>query len=126
MRTNELRKAVIEDLEQVKAEYGIKEIYYKEADEHKVYPHLVINFRPVDTSDFFRSDYIVDVDVYSKDEFLTLDISDAVEEVFCNNNDPRETILPTFFLQTKQPVDDPDKSIHHVVVRMQSQLYKNE
>lgn len=126
MRTNDLREVVRDRLETIKPRFGINNIYYKEAEKDALYPHLVFSYAGDDISDFFRKDYIVDIDVWTKDQMLTTNIADEIEDLFCNFNNPKESILPTFFLQTKQFIDDPDKTICHEVVRLQCQLYDNE
>lgn len=123
MRTNDLRKAIRERLETIKEEYEIQEIYFDLADDDALFPHLVVDFSGDDLSDFNRKDYTIDVDIYTKNMVLLFDISDAIEDLFCNFNDPSETILPTFFLVSKIFVDDEDKTIKHGVVRMEAQLY---
>lgn len=126
MRTNELRRAVIEKLEVLKPKYGIKEIYFERANDGALFPHLVVTFSGDNISDFYRKDYTVDVDVYTKKQADAIDIGDDIEDIFCNLNSPNDDILPTFFMQAKIFLDDSDKTIVHEVLRMQCQLYDNE
>lgn len=127
MRTNDLRKLIVEKLTAIKTEYNLKEVYFFEADDKKMYPHLVVNLGGVDIGDFFRKDYTVEIDIYTRNNpKLSANVGDAIEDIFCNSNAPNETILPTFFLQTRLKVDDQDKDITHEVIRLQCQLYDNK
>lgn len=125
MRTNDLRELIQIKLENIKAEYGIFDIFYQHAKPDAMYPHIVFDIDDIDMLDFYRKDYLVDIDIYTKNTVLLLDISDAVENIFIFSNDPQNRILPTFFMEHKKEVEDSDKSIKHMNLRMQVQLYDN-
>lgn len=126
MRTNDLRKAVKAIIKPLMPTYGVKNIYFRRAKRNAIYPHIVITMPTTDLSDFFRKDYVVDIDIYTRDEDLALNIADDIEDVFNNLNAPEDSILPTFFVQTKIQVEDQDETITHEVVRLQCQLYDNK
>lgn len=123
-RTNYLRKVIQADLESLMTTYSIRAVYYDIVPEDAMYPHIVWDITAVNTGDFFRKDYTVDISIYTKsDNIKLMDVEDAVEDLFCNRNEPTTNILPTFFLVTRQNLEDNDKSIKHGVVRLTAQLY---
>lgn len=125
-RTNDLRQLVQSMLKasDFMKKYGIKEVYHKKADDEKMYPHIVYTIKSINLEDSSRKDYIITVDIYTKDEKEVNNIADDVEDMFNNINSPNDTILPTFFLSGRNGVPDEDKNIQHEVVKIQIQLYE--
>jgi len=127
MKSNSLRDQIKRLLEDVKNAYDVKEVSYKNASPDAMYPHITYEIIAVDVSDLTRDDYNVDIDIYTRDDEETaLDIGDSVQEIFSSLNAPDREILPTYFLVTRQSVEDPDKHIKHEAVRLQVQLYEAE
>lgn len=120
-RTNDLRKLITKKLKTV-----CDKVYYKVADEDAMYPHIVFNARDIDLGDRSRKDYVVEIDIWdkSKSAFNIEDLADNVEDLFNAENVPQEHILPTFFLLERKNVQDEDKTIHHVVITVQTQMYE--
>lgn len=134
---NDLRLLIERRLNSIKTEYGIKEISYRVASDKQLYPHIVYDFTDVSPTDMGREDFTVDVHIWDKDRFRAFEILDALREVFAFLNAPHDldqedligvidpqTILPTFYEMSSGSIDDPDKSIIHIVLRMQVQVYE--
>lgn len=86
-------------------------VYYERADENAMFPHVVFAVDRVDELDIHRHDYTIVIDVWCKDEAATQaeNMADAIEDAFNANNLPQDTILPTFFLESRMTVMDEDK-----------------
>ena len=122
-KTNNLRKLV-----QAKLMEKCQNVYYEIADEDKMYPHCVFSFRNIDTSDtaFARADITLTIDVWDKalDAKGIESLCDDIEELFNGKNMPQESILPTFFLQSRNTVIDDVKFIRHRVINVLVQNYE--
>ena len=99
-------------------------VYYYLVDEGAMYPHIVFNLARQTKLDFARDDVTLDVEVYSKDEEEAQNLADAVETMFNNLNDPQNTLLPTFFVESIKQVPESDKSIRHKTVEITVQNYE--
>lgn len=99
-------------------------VYYRIADEDNIYPHIVFRFRKLDLGDLFRQDYMLEIDVWDKDVIHIEDMCDQIEWIFNNNNNPQNTILPTFFIESRDDIEDEDKSIQHRLLRVECQNYE--
>lgn len=123
MRTNDLREAVKVLMSTLPD--GIK-TYYQQADEDAMYPHCVFQFGTINDGDLSRHDYRVDIDVWDRDSSSERieDLCDMIEDLFDNTNDPRDTILPTFFLENRILAIDEDKRIKHRIIRLIAQNYE--
>lgn len=121
---NDLRTLIDTRLNSIKTEYGIKDIGYRMASDQKAYPHIVWDIISILPTDMGRSDFIVDIHVWGRDESVVFNIMDAVRDLLAFLNDPEEKILPTFYEMSEGTVEDPDKTLVHGVVRMQCQVYE--
>lgn len=103
-------------------------VFYETEPASKMYPHIVWNIGRIDLGDLSRDDLILDVDLWdrSSNSQNIDDLADSVEALFNNNNDPQETILPTFFRIDRKNVLDNDKMIKHRVLSFQIQNYVRE
>ena len=103
-------------------------VFYETAPDDQMYPHIVWNLTRVDLGDIHRDDYILDVDLWDRDTDAKDidDTADAIEAMFNANNDPQETILPTFFRIDRKNVMDEDKRIKHRIISFQIQNYVRE
>lgn len=123
-KSNDLRLLIQERLNSIKTEYGLTEISYKIANDAKMYPHIVYDFTSITPMDMGRSDYLLDISIWAKDQFLAFDIADTIRELFQFWNAPNNAILPTFYEMSFGEIEDPDKSIVHLVMRLECQVYE--
>lgn len=120
-RTNELKTLITSLLGSIDL---IKEVYFEVADKDKIYPHVVYSVKSVGL-DIDRDDYLVDIDVWDKGTLTATvdDICDDIEDLFNCKNEPQSGILPTFYLDRRINVEDPDKTIRHRLITVQVQNY---
>jgi hypothetical protein len=121
MRTNDLKYLVQSKLETLTAN-----VYHEIANEKKLYPHIVFEFRRIDLGDLWRQDYILEVDIWDKqDSSQRVDnLADQVENLLQAENLPQTNVLPTFYLIDRQNIPDEDKEIKHRRVQFQIQNYE--
>ena len=127
MATNELRQIIQKRLNAIKTEYGIHEISYRIAYDEQMFPHVVYDFSDVAPADMGRLDFTLDFHIWDKNQYTAFQIMDAIRELFAFWNAPdaltAQTIYPTFYELSGGSVDDPDKTIVHLVLRFQGQAY---
>ena len=127
-KTNEIRKLVTSKLtnEEFVKRYGIKSVSYENADDDKVFPHIVFTLENINLGDLSRRDNILMIDVWDKSDSANLaeDIADEIEEMFWAQNMPQDLILPTFFLENRRTVKDEDKKIRHKQLEISIQNYE--
>lgn len=99
--------------------------YFRQAPKDAEFPYKVFDFGSVYLGDLARDDYELIVDVWDKaEDTKAIDIiADEIEEILGAVNLPQETILPTFYRESRFYVDDDDKDIQHVQVRLSVQNY---
>ena len=119
-RTNDLKKLI-----QTKLKTLATNVYFEEADDNALYPHIVFTFRTIDLGDLVRQDYILEVDVWDKGTSTTQvdELSDKVEDLLQAKNLPQTNILPTFYKIDRKSIKDEDKSIKHRLIKFQIQNY---
>lgn len=126
--TNELRRIIIGRLNDIKTTYGITEIGYRVVQDDSLFPHIVVDFPSIMPTDMGREDYTMDIHIWSKDNAQAFNIMDAVRDLFAFWNAPDElvdqNVLPTFYELSGGQIEDPDKTISHLVLRMQGQVYE--
>lgn len=122
-RTNDLRKLIQSELKKV-----CNNVYYKVADEDAIYPHIVFKLKSINTGDLSRSDFELQIDLWDNksSEFAISNLADSVEDLLKTANLPNETILPTFYTNSRFDVEDEDKAIRHIQISMQVQLYERK
>ena len=120
-KTNELKKLIKSIISEV-----INTCGFKKVPKDTMYPHATFSFSSVNLGDMNRNDYIIDVDLWDKGESTKRidEIADNLEEVFNNKNIPQDSILPTFYLMDRRNVEDEDKDIQHVLLRIEVQNYE--
>lgn len=128
MRSNDLRKTLKGIIENSLADYNVKEIYYKVANEQAMFPHIVFNLSSCFQSndDLHRFMYYVQIDVYNKVPSL-IQIEDLVDNIvneFNAINDPQKDILPAFYFSSVNEVLDEDKKINHFRIMLEVHLYE--
>ena len=123
MRTNDLKKLVQTKLKTINKKVGV---YHEIADDKAIYPHLVFSFRRIDLSDLSRQDYVLQVDVWDRNNSTQTvdDLADSVENLLQAENLPQDHILPTFYLIDRKSVEDEDKMIRHRIIQFQIQNYE--
>ena len=121
MRTNDLKYLVQSKLKTLTAN-----VYHEIANEKNLYPHIVFDFRRIDLGDLWRQDYILEVDIWDKqDSSQRVDnLADQVENLLQAENLPQTNVLPTFYLINRQNIPDEDKEIKHRRVQFQIQNYE--
>ena len=123
--SNYLRKTVIDRLNDIKTQYGINEISYRVANDENMFPHIVVDFPSITPTDMGREDFLMDIHIWTQDNYEAFEIMDAVRSLFEFYNAPDENILPTFYELSGGQIDDPDKKICHLVLRAQGQVYED-
>lgn len=121
---NDLRLVIQNRLNSIKTEYGLTEVSYRVAMNDQMFPHIVYDFTTITPTDMGREDFLLDVHIWTKDQYAAFNILDACRDLLMFWNAPNESILPTFFEMSAGSVDDPDKSIVHLVLRLQVQVYE--
>lgn len=119
-RTNDLKKLIQEKLKTVTSD-----VYFQQARDNALYPHIVFNFRDINLGDLSRQDYVLEVDVWDKGTSTeTVDsLADAVEDLLHTENLPQTNVLPTFYKIDRKSIIDSDKDIKHRLIRFQIQNY---
>jgi len=119
-RTNDLKKLITQKLKTL-----TNNVFYEQATDNALYPHLVFSFRTIDLGDLSRQDYILEVDVWDKGTSTVQvdELSDQIEDLLHTENLPQENILPTFYTIDRKSILDSDKSIKHRLIRFQIQNY---
>lgn len=119
-RTNDLKKLI-----QTKLKTLTTNVYFEQASDNAMYPHIVFSFREINLDDLSRQDYTLNVDVWDKGTNTTAidTLADSVEDLLHTQNLPQTNVLPTFYKIDRKSIEDPDKSIKHRLVRFQIQNY---
>lgn len=127
--TNYLRQIIISRLNDIKTTHGITEIGYRQVQDDSLFPHLVVDFTSMTPTDIGREDYLIDIHIWSNDNKVAFDIQDDIRDMFRFWNAPNEltnqTILPTFYEMSGGQIDDPDKTLCHLVMRVQAQVFES-
>lgn len=118
-KTNTLRKLIQENLKEITTF-----VYYRKANEDKMYPHIVHQMDKVNKLAEHRDDVSLVIDIWSKSDKEANEMADKVEKKLDRENLPQESILPTFFLETRITVEDEDKSISHIQMTFTVQNYE--
>lgn len=124
MQTNEVRRVVEARLNSIKTKYNISEVSHRLASEDAMFPHIVWEINGIRPMDHGRQDYELDVHIWTKnDAYTAYEIADAVVLLFRFANLPQDDILPTFYESSALVVEDTDKSLVHMVVRLEGHTY---
>ena len=119
-RTNDLKKLIQTQLKTLTTN-----VFFENATDDKLYPHIVFNFRTIDLGDLWRQDYVLEIDVWDKKNstYDVDELSDKVEDLLQAKNLPQTRVLPTFYKIDRKSIYDSDKSIKHRLIRFQIQNY---
>lgn len=101
--------------------------YHRLAPNNAEYPYKTFRLSSVSFTDA-RDDQELEIDIWDRslDPKTAEDIADQIEALFNDANLPAPPIYPTFFRESRQPVDDPDKNLQHIQLHFLVQLYKEE
>lgn len=128
--TNELRKIVLARLGTIAQAHGITDIGYARVKDDSLFPHLILDISSVTPTDMGRLDFLMDVHIWAKDAAAAFDIQDDVRRLFrfwnAPDKIPNQTIYPTFYEVSAGQMEDPDKTLVHLVLRMQGQVYDKD
>lgn len=128
--TNELRKIIISRISTLQTLYGLTEVGYRQVQDDSLYPHIVVDFTSVTPTDMGREDFLADVHIWTKDNYQAFEIQDAVRNLFKFWNAPayinNQTIYATFYEESSGQIDDPDKTVCHLVMRFQAQVFNKQ
>ena len=120
-KTAALRKLVTETMQTVQGG-----TYHRSSPPHAVYPYKTFTLQSVSFTDA-RDDFELCVDIWGRGDWKIIEeIADQIEKLLQNSNLPQDTILPTFFRESRYNLDDPDKTLQHIQLRFAVQLYELE
>ena len=122
-KTLDLRKLVKAQLDTTAGK-----TYHKTADRDDEFPYKVFTLARVDLGDLARDDFDLCIDIHDRapDSKLVDQIADEIEALFNDANLPQSTILPTFFRDSRYPVEEADKHFQHVQMHFTVELYELE
>jgi len=104
------------------------QVYYENAPDSAEYPYVVYSFKRDDTTDLYRDDVRLEVDVWNRSvNFISVEnIGDVIDELLNGLNWPTDKVLPTFFREVRYSLDDPDKSLKRHHMEYTAQVYEKE
>ena len=119
-KTEELRKLITAQLNTVSGA-----TYYRYAPSTAVYPYKTFELSRINLQDLERDDIDLCVDIWdhATDPKVVDGIADAIEMLLNAQNLPQAHILPTFFRDSRYPVEEDDKTIQHVQIHFTVQNY---
>lgn len=119
-RTNDLKKLI-----QTKLKTLTTNVFFEQATDDALFPHIVFAFNEINLGDMSRQDYTLYVDIWDKGKSSTRvdELADKVEDLLHSENLPQDKILPTFYKIDRKSLLDSDKDIKHRLVRFQIQNY---
>lgn len=120
-KTATLRKVI-----QCKMQTVPGDTYHQTAPPSAKYPYKTFTLESVSFTDA-RDDFDLCVDIWGRGDFKVVEeIADQIERLFANSNFPQDTILPTFFRDNRNNLEDPDKTLNHIQLHFRVQLYEME
>ena len=122
MKTKTLRKLVFDKLQTVPGG-----THHRLAPKDAAFPYKTFTLSDARYTDA-RDDLELEVDIWDRslDPKAAEDIADQIEALFHDANLPAPPIYPTFFRDARYMLDDPDKTLQHIQLRFQVQLYKED
>lgn len=128
LKSNELRAMIVAKLNDIKTEFGIKNVYYQIAQDDALYPHVVFDLERISTlsDDRNRRDITLYIDVWDRNKNTqnVHNIADAIEDVLDQLNEPQESNLPTLFFNARRHLPDEDKTLRHIQLEFVIQNYE--
>ena len=104
------------------------ETYHRHAPKDATYPYKTFHLSSVAFPNSPRDDFELEVDIWdrSQDPKVVEEIADQIERLLDHANLPQDPIYPTFFRENRHTLDDPDKTLQHILLRFSVQLYETE
>lgn len=122
-KTPLLRKLIVTKLRTVSGG-----TYHKKAPNNAAYPYKVFRLKSSDFPNIDRDDIELEIDFWDRaeDPKVIEDIADQVEALFHDKVYPEPPIHPAFFRDGRYDLDDPDKTLQHILLRFMVQLHETE
>lgn len=100
--------------------------YHRSAGKEAAYPYKVYTLDSVAFPYTARDDFDLTVDLWDRgpDQKVIEKLADKIERLFNDANLPAPPIYPTFFRESRNNLEDPDKDLQHIQLRFQVQLYE--
>lgn len=107
-KTIEIRKVIKKLLKE-----SHERIFYENASDKAPFPYIVFNIESINFDNEGRDDLILTIDIWDKNKDSTAIeiLADNVEDTLDFRNNPTETVLPTFYKESRRSLSDEDKSI---------------
>ena len=121
-KTNDLRKVIVEQLRAVPGQ-----TYHMDALPNAQYPYKTYRLS-AEFPDCALMNFELTVDIWDRsvDWKAVEEIADSIEILLNGANLPHGPLYPTFFLEGRDPVSDPDKQVQHLQQRFYIHLYEEE
>lgn len=102
-------------------------VYHRTASKASDYPYATyeVGYSFPD-SNLVNSELTVDLWDRSGDWKRIEGVADEIENTFNCANLPTGKIFPTFFRESRIPIEDPDKSLQHIQIHFSVHLYEEE
>ena len=119
-KTTELQKVIVEQLQAVAGQ-----TYHMDAPPNAAYPYKTYRLS-AKFPDCALMDFELTVDTWGRTGSWKAveDIADHIESLLNGANLPSGSLYPTFFLESRDPVTDPDKQLQHIQQRFYIHLYR--
>lgn len=120
-KTLELRKVIKGLLEEF-----VGNVYYEEASSKAQFPYIVYDFQNIGLDSFPRSDYLLIVDIWDRNQYSdnVEELADSIEKKLGIANLPNDKILPTFYVNNRRSLRDEDKTLKRRQVEFTVQVYE--
>jgi len=120
-KTVELRKVISSKLKTIS-----DRVSFEVADNEADFPYIVYDLSSVGFGNYPRNDVILTINVWDKttDTNTIETLADNIESILDHVNNPTTTILPTFYLDSRQNIQDEDKEIKRRQLRFTIQNYE--
>lgn len=91
-------------------------VYDSEAEKDAKYPYIIYNFRKINLGFSSRNDFVLEINVW--DELLNYSrvnmIADKIQNLLSDLNNPDDKVLTTYYLESREKVEDENKKIKRV------------
>lgn len=102
-------------------------VHYRTASKSSDYPYATYEVGyDFPDGNLVNSELTVDLWDRSGDWKRIEGVADEIENTFNCANLPTGKIFPTFFRESRIPIEDPDKSLQHIQIHFSVHLYEEE
>ena len=124
-KTVDLRKRIKQQLETVTTE---GHTHHRNAPDDAEFPYLTFNLRSVNLGDPTRDDVDLQIDLFDHgvNPQRIEEMADRIEDLLGGANLPQDTILPTFYRTSRQPIPTEGKLTQCIQMHFLIQNYKRE